>query len=129
MKRFLVGGLAALLAPACALAAPGDALNPMQMRPGIVTPVGYCQLSVITVAQTSTCTGGIPNGANYAVVCNEGTAARWRDDGVAPTTTMGNILGTGTATAPVCAGFTTTFATLQWIAESGTAVLDFTFYR
>lgn len=128
MKRILAA-LAALTFSTAAYAIPGDASFPLNIRPGPINPAGYCQLAVTTVVQTSTCSGGIPAGANYAVVCNEGTAARWRDDGTAPTTTVGNILGTGTATAPICAAFSTTFSTLQWVAESGTATLDITFYK
>jgi hypothetical protein len=104
----------------------------LSTKPGGVAPLSpSCQLVVSTSAavQTSSCSGGIPAGATYALICNEGTAARWRDDGAAPTTSVGQILGTGTATAPICAGFSTTFSTLQWIAESGSATLDISFYR
>ena len=98
-------------------------------KPAIIKPLGYCQLSVTTSAvQTSTCSG-FPSTATYAVVCNEGTAARWRDDGTAPTASVGQPLGTGTATAPACMAIGTTLSTLQWIAESGTATLNFSFYK
>ena len=94
------------------------------------TPLGYCQLAVTSSAvQTSTCTGGIPAGAVWAYVCNEGTAARYRDDGTAPTASIGVPLATGTATAPACASYYGTLANLQWIAESGTATLDISFYK
>jgi hypothetical protein len=68
-------------------------------------------------------------GRTAALICNESTAARWRDDGVAPTASVGQILGTGTATAPICAGFSTTMSALQFITESGSSLLDVSFYQ
>jgi hypothetical protein len=110
-------------------AAPVGNSNPLPQKQGALTPLGYCQLSVTSAVQTSACSGGIPAGAVYALICNEGIAARWRDDGAAPTASVGNILGTGTATAPICSAFYTMFSTLEWIAESGTSTLDITFYK
>jgi hypothetical protein len=118
--------LAALL---CALLSGFLATPAIPQTPGSqIKPLGYCQLSVTTAVQTSTCSG-FSTLATYAAVCNEGSAARWRDDGTAPTTTIGQPWGSGTATAPVCGSMATTFSTLQWVAESGTATLDFTFYK
>lgn len=128
MKRFLIAAAACLFALP-SLANPGGAADPLHVRPGHVIPIGYCQLSVTAAVKASTCTGGIPLGSHYALICNEGTAARWRDDTPAPTTTVGQILGTGTATAPVCMGFSGEFKNLQFIAESGTALLDISFYQ
>jgi hypothetical protein len=109
---------------------PNSAANPFPAKPGTVIPLGYCQLSVSTSAvQTSTCSGGIPVGTTYTLVCNEGTAVRWLDTGVTPTASFGQILSTGTATLPTCSGFVTKFAALQWIAESGTTILDLSFYK
>jgi hypothetical protein len=68
-------------------------------------------------------------GVATTLICNESTAARWRDDGVAPTAAVGQILGTGTATAPICAGFSTTMAALQFITESGSSLLVVSFYQ
>ena len=131
MRRALLASVACL-GMTCAFAGPGDQTNPFFIRPGFVTPAGYCQLTVTaTAVQTSTCPGGIPKGATYALINEEGPdAVRWRDDGVAPTASVGNPLGNGTAASPVAAGFTTNFAALQWI-DQGTsgAVLDISFYR
>jgi hypothetical protein len=102
-----------------------------QRVPGfVIAPLGYCSLSVTgTAVQTSTCAGTFAALASYAAVCNEGNAARWRDDGAAPTASVGQPLGSGSATAPTCQAMATTFSTLQWIAQSGTATLNFTFYK
>lgn len=120
MKKLLL--LLALSFPVCASAAPPTSQASL-------SPAGYCQLSVTTVVQTSTCSGGIPARSIYALICNEGAAARWRDDGVAPTTSVGMPTATGTATAPVCFNYYGTFATLQWIAQAGTSIINISFYK
>lgn len=108
----------------------GTVIAAVIAKPGIIAPLGFCTLSVsASAAQTSTCTGTFPATATYAAVCNEGSAARWRDDGTAPTASVGQPYPSGTATAPNCFPMATTFSTLQWIAQSGTATLDFTFYK
>ena len=48
-------------------------------------PKGYQQLTVSTTAVGLT----IPSGATRAVVYVESQPVRWRDDGVAPTSTVG----------------------------------------
>ena len=129
MRRALLAALACL-SMSCAYAGPSDQANPFFIRPGFVIPKGFCQLSVAASAvKVSSCTGGVPNGATYALICNEAGAARWRDDGVAPTASVGQILGTGTTTAPICAGFSTTLSALQFISESGTTTIDVSFYQ
>lgn len=130
IKRLAVAALGCLWV-AGAYAMPGDQTTPSYVKPGPVLPIpnSFCQLSVgSTVVALSTCTSGIPFGATYALVTNEGAAIRWRDDGV-PTASLGQIIGTGTATSPVVVGFTTTLSTVQLIAESGTGMLDISFYK
>lgn len=109
----------------------GAGATPFGVKPGVVTPLSpSCRLTFTSSAvQTSTCAGGIPAGATYALICNEGVAARWRDDGTAPTAGIGQVLGTGVLTSPTCAGFTTTFSALQWIAESGSSILNISWYK
>jgi len=101
------------------------AMRPTELR----FPLGYCQLSVTTAVQMSACPGGIPAGATWAMICNEGSAARWRDDGVAVTANVGMPLAAGLASAPVCFNYFATFSTLQWIAQSGSSLLDISFYK
>ena len=132
MIRTLRAALAAFaLAFFCAPTLAQIPPDSLAVRPGAIRPLGYCQLSVTATAkETSTCPGGIPSGATYAFVSEEGPdAVRWRDDGTPPTATVGQPLGNGTAAAPVQAGFTTTFSTLQWI-DQGTsgAIVDISFY-
>src|SRR5690349_10055841 len=61
-----------------------------------VNALGYCQLAAISAATSlSACSGGIPAGATLAVVAIETAAVRFRDDGVAPTATVGFPLAIG----------------------------------
>ena len=109
----------ALLAGAC----PALADSPYPYK-----KLGYCQLSVTTSVLTSTC-AGYPADAGYAAICNEGAAARWRDDGTAPTASVGAPLPAGTASAPSCMSYSGSPGAVAWIAQSGTATLNFTFYK
>lgn len=60
-------------------------------------PLGYRQHTVsTTVIDLDDMTGGIPNGATFAIVTVETNAIRWRDDGVAVTTTVGTLQSAAT---------------------------------
>jgi hypothetical protein len=131
----------ASLAVAClwagaAFAGTGDASFPLYVRPGPVSPLRYCQLSVALSVTSPTlgCAGGVPKGATYALICNEGAdAVRWLDTGQTITTTFGQILGAGTVTLPTCGAtcgaYSTNLQALQFIAETSAAVVDITFYQ
>lgn len=66
--------------------------------PGLpLVPKGYCQLtSIDTATALSACSGGIPGGANAAIIEVDSQAIRYRDDGVNPTTTVGMPVASGT---------------------------------
>jgi hypothetical protein len=129
MKRLLPIIALDLLCMTSAHAMPGDQTNPFYMRPGFIIPRGFCQITVTTATTFAVAGCTVPPGSTYALVCNESTAARYRDDGVAPTASVGQILGTGTATAPICAAFQTTLASVQFITTSGSSLLDVSFYQ
>ena len=88
------------------------------------SPMGYCQLAVTTAVLISTCSGGIPAGATRAWLVPETAAIRWRDDGTAPTTTVGMPLAVGQQL--IYQGLLTT---LQVIAQAGTSSVSIAFYR
>jgi hypothetical protein len=117
MPRFLA--FLALLALACPPARAATITEP-----ALLVPLGYCQLSVTTAVLVSTCSGGIPAGATFAYITPETAAIRWRDDGTAPTTTVGN---------PVAVGQQLTYggllSALQVVAQAGTATVNVSFYR
>jgi hypothetical protein len=55
-------------------------------------PRGYRQQTVAdTALALSAFTGGIPTGITYVKIVVETNGVRWRDDGVAPTTTVGML--------------------------------------
>jgi hypothetical protein len=87
--------------------------------------LGYCQLTSLgTAKQVSTCSGGIPLGATLAVISVEGAGIRYRDDGVAPTASVGMPVATGQAFT-----YQSTLVNLQIIQQSASATVDILFYR
>jgi hypothetical protein len=87
--------------------------------PYVPSPLGYQQITVLTAATHLT----PPAGATYAVITVEGAAVRYRDDGVAPTATVG---------MPIAMGGTTTYsgplAAIEFIQQAATATLDVSYY-
>ena len=93
---------------------------------GIV--LGHCALSVTTVVTLgSACT--IPFGTTWAWVENEGAAFRWWSDGTTATTSSGMAGPVGTVTAPAYVAFSSSIASTQVVAQSGTTVLNIEFMR
>src|SRR5579864_6785505 len=84
--------------------------------------LGYQQLSVTSGAAVSLT---VPNGATTAVVSVETAAVRWRDDGTAPTTTVGMPIAA--AAAPFV--YSGALSAIQFIAQSTTATVDVSYYR
>lgn len=90
--------------------------------PAGLTPLGYQQITSLGTAASLT----VPAGATVALIepNNSGTAIRWRDDGVAPTASVGIELQPGSAM--VYAG---SLAAFQAIQESATAILNISYYK
>lgn len=85
-------------------------------------PAGYQQVTSIT----STAKGlTVPanTGANYAVIRVAGANLRWRDDGTAPTATVGVPLNIGEVL-----NYDGNLAAVQFIAQAGTGSLDVSYY-
>lgn len=119
MKKHLLAGFLLLLA-GCPVLAQGE-----QQSTDFVKPLGYCQLTATgSAAQLSTCSGGIPVRSVWAVICVETANIRWRDDGVAPTASVGMPIVAGN-----CLDYSGTFQTFQFIAVSGSPVLNVSFYN
>ena len=92
------------------------------------TPGGagtYLLSAANTTSSASVTTGGIPPGATMAFLQAETADIRYRDDGGAPTASIGNLLVHGIP-GIFYAG---TLAQLQFIALSGSPLLDVAFYR
>jgi hypothetical protein len=92
------------------------------------TPGGagtYTLSATNTASSASSTSGGIPPGATSALLQAETADVRFRDDGGAPTAGVGAIVVHGTP--PIF--YTGTLKNLQFIALSGSPLLDVLFYR
>lgn len=65
-----------------------------------------------------------PPSTTFAVICVEGQAARWRDDGTAPTASYGNPFLAGT-----CMIYAGPFGAFQIIGQTSGATIDVAYYR
>lgn len=66
----------------------------------------------------------VPGGATYAVIQVEGGAIRWRDDGVAPTATVGMRLLTDGELF-----YDGSLSAFRAILATGTPILNIAYYR
>lgn len=102
------------------------AQNVQRVVPGLRTPRGYEQLSLTdgsahALAAIPSQTG---NPITLAVFCVETTAIRFRDDGTAPTASVGMPVGVGG-----CWEYTGNPANLSFIRQSAsTATIDVMYY-
>lgn len=118
MKRLL-----ATLITLAALALPAVAAD---VRPnGPYNPAGYCQLTSLSAAVLiSTCSGGIPARATIAQICVETQAIRYRDDGTAPTASVGMPTAAGS-----CFQYAGDLTALRIIEQTASAKVDILFYK
>lgn len=119
----IVAAFALIAIAAPALAQSGNGLQ--------FVPLSYCRLTVDTAATFSSCpatalnsAGGIPKGATRAYITTETQAVRYRDDGTAPTATIGMPLAV--AQTLVYSG---TLSKIQFISQTAGAVVNVLFYR
>lgn len=89
---------------------------PMEQTTGLLTPAGFVAMAP-TVATTL---GPIPKGARIAII-NAVGALSWRDDGTAPTATIGMLVAAGGTFQ-----YTGNLASLQLISA---AAVNVSFYR
>lgn len=83
--------------------------------------LGYQQITNLSASTALT----IPNGTRFAIIQCEAQAVRWRDDGTAPTATVGYPLSTGqelTYTAQ-------NMAALRFIEQTASAKLNIVYFR
>jgi hypothetical protein len=99
---------------------------------GTTGGAGTYQLNATNTASSASATsGGIPTDAqghipSMVVLYAETAAIRWRDDGGAPTSSVGMEIVSSTNPPFTYVG---TLTALQFIAASGSPVLDIAFYR
>jgi hypothetical protein len=85
--------------------------------------IGYQQITSLASATSLTVpTTGGP--VVWALICAETAGVRWRDDGPAPTATVGQPLAAGQ-----CFQYAGPLTAIQFIAQTGSPVLDVSYYR
>jgi hypothetical protein len=113
----------------------GDAVNSGSGVPAGTTIVsqtsgtpggaGIYVTSQATTSSTAALTsGGVPPGANTAALASDTAAVRYRDDGAAPTASVGFPISTTCVILYVA-----TLPKVQFIAETGSPVLNIAFYH
>lgn len=87
------------------------------------TPVPPSQMGLGIVASTALT---VPATATWALISVEGAPVRWRDDGTAPTATVGNLLNIGDH---LTLNGAAELAAVRFIQQSATATLDVSYYK
>ena len=94
------------------------------VQPGPITPVGFQQLATLSSALGLTPVISLALQPNKFVVLSADTnAIRWRDDGTAPTATIGMRLVPG-----VDLVYTGDLTTIKFIEETATSNLNISYY-
>lgn len=86
----------------------------------------YVTSAATTSSSASLTSGGIPTGAQMVFLQAETANVRYRDDGGAPTASIGNLVVAGAGGQILYGG---TFSALRFIAASGSPLLNVAFYR
>lgn len=86
----------------------------------VYTALGYQQLAVAGTAVVLT----IPAATRVAEICIETNSIRYRDDGVAPTSSVGMLI-----TAGSCFQYSGPLPALQFIQVTSSATVDASYYR
>lgn len=89
------------------------------VAPGALRCFGYQQITSLSAATSLS----VPTGALIALIQPEVADVRWRDDGTAPTASVGMYLGQG-ATLP----YTGNLNAVQFIQVSAGAKLNISYY-
>ena len=82
-------------------------------------------ISASTLASATGLT--VPTGAAIAEICVETAGVRYRDDGTAPTATVG-IPVVATSSAPACFQYAGPLSAIQFILISGSPTMDISYY-
>ena len=103
-----------------------ESCTPMGFAPVVVATTTQVVLGSVTVTVTGTTTTAfVQPGANLALIQVEGTAVRWRDDGVPPTPSSGMLIQP-TLTPYEYSG---NLSKLSFIAVAVSATVDVSLYK
>jgi len=86
----------------------------------VFTPLGYQQLTSLSGATSLT----VPQAAKIAEICVETQPVRYRDDGSAPSSTVGMPVAAG-----VCFQYSGNLNAIQFIQQAASATVDVLYYR
>jgi hypothetical protein len=100
-------------------AAPILAVN---SKPGQFVSAGPGQYG-LALSTTSTTRLTVPTGATIAEICVEGQAARYKDDGTAPTTSSGIPAAVG------CFQYAAALSEIEFIGQVSGSTLDVSYYK
>ncbi len=81
--------------------------------------LGYQQITSLSASIALT----VPAGATMALIVAETQAVRWRDDGTAPTASVGMPLATGTSLS-----YDGDLKAIRFIEQTASAVLNVSYY-
>ncbi len=82
--------------------------------------LGYQQITPTVATPLTIPTGG----PRWALICVDTTAVRYRDDGTAPTASIGQPIASGQ-----CVAYSGPMGSFQVIQQSGGAVVNVSYYR
>jgi hypothetical protein len=88
-------------------------------------PIGYQQLTVTTSPQSLT----VPAGAVRAIITAEGDTVRYRDDGGAPTSTLGLPLTALASIELISGGSIANFQVIKDASATSTPLLNISYYK
>jgi hypothetical protein len=119
----MTGGVISFWVDASELPQVVDAGHPLPVTAAIpvvaAIPKGYQQIVGLAASTALT----VPAGSTYALITTQAQAVRWRDDGVAPTATVGMELLIGQALR-----YDGNLAAIAFIQEAATATLNVAYY-
>ena len=85
-------------------------------------PLGFQQLDATALSAAVGLT--VPPGANYALLIAETAGVRWRDDGTAPTSSVGMLIAQDATLE-----YSGNLSMIKFIAASGSPLLNVSYYR
>lgn len=93
----------------------------------VTTCFGYQQITTLTASVGLTIPARAPDGLNakpvFALIIAEGAPVRWRDDGTAPTSTVGMPLAVG-----VPLQYDGDLTKIRFIQQSASGILNISYY-
>lgn len=92
-----------------------------QVYQGALIPLGFQQLTGMSSAQSLT----VPVGATLAIIQAEAQSVRWRDDGTAPTASVGMLILTATSGL----AYVGNLANIQLIQATSGAIANVSYYQ